>query len=262
MIDNHPAGSRITIKADGIVQTLTNRMGTGGGNVPLAMQAFGICSDGSNSMCSNNPHSGIYEADTSRTLDANGGNPACNQGGIAVVALQGSMIGRADSNGPQGTGINENISFTLNTIDRHAVLASGKPATGTLMANCATKQWLGNQEAFSGDYSIIDDMCVRRLTPRECAMLQGFPADWCSELGTPEPTDEEIDWWFEVFETHRKIMGTSSKPKSRNQIIKWLQTPNSDSAEYKMWGNGVALPCVCYVLAGIVEAVNLPSAQE
>ena len=53
-------------------------------------------------MQSSNPHSGIYEADTSRTIDANGGNPGCNQGGIAVVALQGSMIGRQDKNGPQG----------------------------------------------------------------------------------------------------------------------------------------------------------------
>lgn len=46
---------------------------------------YGICSDKSNSMLSGNPHSGIYEADTSRTLDNNCGNPACNQGGIAVV---------------------------------------------------------------------------------------------------------------------------------------------------------------------------------
>ena len=46
---------------------------------------FGICSYESNSMKSDNPNSGIYEADTSRTLDNNGGNPACNQGGIAIV---------------------------------------------------------------------------------------------------------------------------------------------------------------------------------
>ena len=26
----------------------------------------------------------------------------------------------------------------------------------------------------------------------------------------------------------------------------------SDAAEYKLWGNGVALPCVFFVLAGIV----------
>lgn len=51
----------------------------------LTARAYGICSYASNSMLSGNPHSGIYEADTSRTLDLNGGNPACNQGGIAVV---------------------------------------------------------------------------------------------------------------------------------------------------------------------------------
>lgn len=72
------------------------------------------------------------------------------------------------------------------------------------------------------------------------------------------PTADEIDFWAEVFETHRKIMGTSSKPKSERQIIKWLQNPHSDAAEYKMWGNGVALPCVCFVLAGIVWAASRP----
>lgn len=50
-----------------------------------AVAAFGISSFASNSMKSGNPNSGIYAADTSRTLDLNGGNPACNQGGIAIV---------------------------------------------------------------------------------------------------------------------------------------------------------------------------------
>ena len=44
----------------------------------------------------------------------------------------------------------------------------------------------------------------------------------------------------------------SSKPWSDSRIVKWLQNPYSDSASYKMWGNGVALPNVCFVLAGIV----------
>lgn len=81
---------------------------------------------------------------------------------------------------------------------------------------------------------------------------KGFPDWWCSELGTENPTNEEVDFWKEVFETHRKIMGTSTKPKSEKQLIKWLQNPHSDSAEYKMWGNGVALPNVVFVLSGIV----------
>ena len=46
---------------------------------------YGIGSYASNAMKSDNPHSGIYEAKTSRTLDLNGGNPACNQGGVVVA---------------------------------------------------------------------------------------------------------------------------------------------------------------------------------
>ena len=46
---------------------------------------YGIGSYASNAMKSSNPHSGIYEAKTSRTLDLNGGNPACNQGGMEIV---------------------------------------------------------------------------------------------------------------------------------------------------------------------------------
>ena len=53
---------------------------------------YGICSDGSNSMRSPNPYSGIYEADTTRTLDNNGGNPACNQGGMICLQRRFSQV--------------------------------------------------------------------------------------------------------------------------------------------------------------------------
>ncbi|HEY9059208.1 MAG TPA: DNA cytosine methyltransferase [Pseudobacteroides sp.] len=257
-------------------------------------KAYGICSDKSNSMLSGNPNSGIYEAETSRTLDGTGGNPSCNQGGIAVVALQGSMIGRADKNGPQGDGINEDVSFTLNTADRHAVAYSldrasfnqGQNAQFDISIQEEQSQTLvakgphavaqpgsfypymkAESQCFRTDgkaNTLVNGTCpgchngvveaeytVRRLTPTECALLQGFPADWCLNLETENPSDEETDWWRRVFEEHRNIMGTSTKAKTRSQIIKWLQNPYSDAAEYKMWGNGVALPCVCFVLAGI-----------
>ena len=64
-------------------------------------------------------------------------------------------------------------------------------------------------------------------------------------------TDEELDFWRDVFRTFAEINGT--KVKSDKQIIKWLKNPHSDSAEYKMWGNGVALPCVYYVLSRIAK---------
>lgn len=117
-----------------------------------------------------------------------------------------------------------------------------------------------NQPLVATDYKdpplINSHARVRRLMPAECARLQGFPDWWCSALETENPTEEEIRWWAEVFETHRQIFKKSSKPKTRNQIIKWLKNPHSDSAEYKMWGNGVALPCVCFVLSGIVWATE------
>lgn len=58
-----------------------------GGGTSLNYQGavcYNICSDASNSMKSDNPHSGIYEAAQTRTLDGNGGNPSCNQGGTVI----------------------------------------------------------------------------------------------------------------------------------------------------------------------------------
>ena len=95
------------------------------------------------------------------------------------------------------------------------------------------------------------DYIVRRLTPTECARLQGFPDWWCANLGTENPIEEDITFWHDVFETHRAVVGGSSKPKSDRQIIKWIQNPHSDSAEYKMWGNGINLNIAVFVLSGI-----------
>ena len=216
-------------------------------------KVYGICSKDSNAMKSDNPKSGFYEAETSRCLDANSGNPTCNQGDMAVVALQGSMIGRADKNGPQGSGVNEGVSFTLDAADRHAVAYCMTTGTYTQALEEQSPTLMARDYK---DPPVVNETepeyIVRRLTPTECARLQGFPDWWCAGLGTDEQTEEEIEFWTEVFEIHRSVMGTSSKPKSRNQIVKWLKNPHSDSAEYKMWGNGVALPNVYFVLSGIV----------
>ena len=255
-------------------------------------KVYGICAKDSNSMKSSNPHSGIYEADTTRTLDANGGNPCCNQGGMAVVSLQGSMIGREDKNGPQGDGINEDISFTLNTVDKHAVaygidraafnqgenakydFAVAKEVEPTMVARgpgavaaptyCMTTgcfMQVNDEKAPTiaardfKDPPVVNDVnyIVRRLTPTECARLQGFPDWWCSGLGIENPTDEDLTFWREVFETFRKVVSKAKKPKTDKQIVKWLKAPHSDSAEYKMWGNGIALPCAAFVLKGIAR---------
>ena len=221
-------------------------------------QAYGISSFKSNAMLSDNPHAGIYEAETSRTLDCSGGSPTANQGGVAVVesySIQGNMIGRNDKNGPQGSGINKDVSFTLNATDHHAVYA--------MTTGCFTQVERKKAPTLAArdykDPTIVAPVkeiepyyTVRRLTPTECARLQGFPDWWCSGLENPNPTDEELAFWTDVWETHREVVSRSSKPKTEKQIRKWLSNPHSDSAEYKMWGNGIALPCAVFVLSGIV----------
>jgi len=350
-IENHPADSRIKIDESGTVQTLTERMGTGGGNVPLVMNerqyaltvgeevantltstdykgtqcvfepaafmggqgskarsiayseetsptlrseaggnsvpmaVYGLVSKNSNSWKSDNPHSGCYEAETARTLDTSVPDPNKNAGGMAVVAVEGN--GSRPSH--RGDGYGGEVSFTLNSVERHSVCYQDK--VGALCAsdykfpqsqqidegkavvervavenyqhsNYREVEVGGTLKAKGGDFPGGENMVVenryvvRRLTPTECALLQGFPPDWCFGLATPEPTEEDIAFWSEVWETHRNILGTSTKPKTRNQIMKWLKDPHSDSAEYKMWGNGVALPCVVFVLGGIVSCTQ------
>ena len=287
------------------------------------IKAFGVCSKSSHAMLSDNPHSGFYEAKTSRTLNQSGGNavssnqggicvvapvpetydvrftsegsrvvrghvyptdtartlstdkpdPAGNQGGVAVVekepayALQGSMIGRADKNGPQGSGINEDVSFTLTEVDRHAVAAPAdehySASKNSFFMN-PSKEQAGTLVATDyKDPPIVNDTpndepvyIVRRLTPTECARLQGFPDWWCSGLAIPEPTEEELAFWTEVWETWRGVTKPDGKQKTEKQIRKWLADPYTDAAEYKLWGNGCALPCVYFVLSGIAWAAE------
>ena len=258
--------------------------------------AYGICAKDSNSMKSSNPKSGFYKADTTRCLDVNGGNPSCNQGGMAVVALEGN--GSRPSH--RGNGCSEeNISYTLNAVEQHGVaygldraafnqgrnalfdFAVTEEVEPTMVAKgpgaVAAPTYSSSKASFftetaeetantlvATDYKdppLVNDSdgmeyIVRRLTPTECARLQGFPDWWCSDLGTEHPSDAEIYEWYKIFETYRRITGTSGKPKSDKQIRKFLKDPHSDSAEYKMWGNGVALPCVYFVLSGIAWATQ------
>ena len=90
------------------------------------------------------------------------------------------------------------------------------------------------------------------ITPLECARLQGFPDWWTDNLTDSEPSDAEVRKWQGIFDEWCDING--KKHKTASQIRKWLMTEPTDAAKYKMWGNGVALPCVVFVLAGIVWA--------
>lgn len=337
VFENHSQDSRYTGPLD-VAQTVLSTFGTGGNNQPFVVEtpktlkirsgcegggkgaliqddksatlgcnndqtlfvptAFGICSKESNSMKSDNPHSGFYKADTSRTLDGNGGNPSCNQGGMAVVALEGN--GARPSH--KGSGFSEdNVSFTLNATEQHGVaygidratynmgqnaqfgiaveeeveptmVAKGPGAVAHPVYTTSKNSYHTEAEEDVANTLVATDYkdpptiseepyyIVRRLTPTECARLQGFPDWWCDDLGTEKPSDEEMYYWYKVFETWRLATAPESKPKTSKQIKKWLADPYSDSAEYKMWGNGVALPCVVFVLSGIVYYSQFPTA--
>lgn len=98
--------------------------GVGGGVNNPAIFCYGISAYESNAMKSSNPKSGVYVADTSRTLDLNGGNPACNQGGMAVVCA-GFKLGNSEQ--ARSIGYAEEQSPTLN-----AECGGNKPAVVAL----------------------------------------------------------------------------------------------------------------------------------
>lgn len=90
---------------------------------------------------------------------------------------------------------------------------------------------------------------VRRFTPLECCRLQGFPDNWCEDLET-----DDFEFWKKTW--HYWNSYNDKKLKSDNQILKWMHSKANDTNQYKMWGNGVALPCAIYVLEQILEAEN------
>ncbi len=97
---------------------------------------------------------------------------------------------------------------------------------------------------------------VRRLTPLECCRLQGFPDGWGETDYKEDLTDEEYAFWLEVRNTFAAINGKKTGEYTKAQMLTWYNKLHTDSAEYKMWGNGIALPTALYVMEGIADALN------
>lgn len=217
VFENHGQDSRFSGPLD-VSNTIGASLGTGGNNQPFVVEETRCFDIRITSKNTKNHRANVYETDVARTINTGQNSPDANQGGLAVV-------------------------YSTSKNSHHTVALKDK--ANTLVAS---------------DYKdppVINDIdgkryILRRLTPKECGRLQGFSDGWCDNLETENPTDEEMEFWKDVFETYRKIVTKASKPRSEKQIRKWLKSPHTDSAEYKMWGNGVALPNVCFVLAGIV----------
>ena len=148
---------------------------------------------------------------------------------INPIFLQGNGIDRDIKNGCNGKGWREDASYTLNTIDRHAVCYSMDnerrrgcdeiiEQTPTITSRAGTG---GNNIPVIKQRGTI----VRRLTPLECERLQGFPDGW-TDIG---------DW----------IDSSGKKHKG-----------DADSPRYKALGNSIALPFWEWMAERILEQLK------
>ena len=203
----------------------TLRSASGGDSKPVV--CYGISSYASNAMKSSNPHSGIYEADTSRTIDQNGGNPACNQGGIAVVqSLYENHPADSRVTGPQdvcptvtrrwGTGGNNVPPVHTYSTQSYAEVKESEQGASLRASGGA---YGGGSENY-----VVQKYIVRRLTPLECERLQGYPDGWTA-------LDHE-------------------------------DKPVSDTQRYKALGNSFAVPNAYFFISRIVQTLNEASRTD
>lgn len=256
------------------------------------LTSYSFDSLSSNSMKSKNPHSGCRAVEIAKTLDTGYPDPSKNQGGIAIVekiilddqggqqisvctdgkspTLRAEAHGNApyvinkktlvyDTRGngagetvPTITGDHNNRITNYTALCCEAVVYDGANITSPLNKT--------NPQAGDPCHTISTDSrnyIVRRLTPTEYARLQGFP-DWWGEIPKKDNlTDDEYTFWLNVRNTYAKINNKTTKEYSKEQMLSWYNKLHSDSSEYKMWGNGIALPNALYVMQGIAEVVGV-----
>ena len=114
----------------------------------------------------------------------------------------------------------------------------------------------GKEREFVAERKAGNKYVIRRLTPLECCRLQGFPDGWGIPDHKDKLSDEELAFWQGVRDTCAGIAGKPPKKYSAGALTKWYNALHTDSAEYKMWGNGIALPCAAFVLAGVAEKLE------
>ena len=283
--ENHSQDSRYTGPLD-VAPTISQTYGAGGNNQPLVTRYWdggevaGTLTannaggnqrmpdkDNFNAVVSTvdvrltsegtkNARHNVYETDVARCIDTGGTSPDRNQGGLAIVEKSSTY---AMTTGGY-TQVEKEKAPTLMSRDYKdpaAVCCGIGRDVFNAGANAKFAPSIDDElqppMTARGPGAVQQGYAVRRLTPTECARLQGFPDWWCANLGTDNPSEDEMGFWRDVFETHRRVLGTAKKPKTDNQIRKLLKNPHTDSAEYRMWGNGCSLPIVFYVLFGIAH---------
>ena len=246
-IENHPNDSRMGIREDGTVQTLTGRMGTGGGNVPLVAEPWTYQKVTGPLMA--NSHPGSYSGQNAYN-DMFITEKKCysiddtKMANTYVWEEQANTLAARDYKGPQAVcyaidrasfnqGENAQYDFQINDDEIAQTLVAKGPGAVSYYENIK--------------------YIVRRLTPTECARLQGMPDLWCRLSQIEDMSDEDYEFWKQAHKTYAEINGKNYKEKTKQQMITWYNKLQVDSAEYKAYGNGMALPCVRVPIHGIAK---------
>jgi DNA (cytosine-5)-methyltransferase 1 len=288
-VSNHPADSRIGINEQGLADCLTSRCGTGEGNVPMCAEpvAYGICAEHSNSMNSANPHSGIYETETAKTLTTGTQTPS-NQGGLVIAQDTPVYCMEQNSMRPshKGKGVSDSgVAYTINTVEQSNVAYAMTTGSFANVAENISQTLTARQfkdppivnEAYSLDRAAynqgrnalfkpqIDVENTHALTAQGPGAVSAPPSYVVRRL-TPREClvlmNLPPDWCDDIgiaepteddFLFWEAVFLTLGKKKSRKQIAKWLANPYSDGACYKMAGNGVVTAVVDWIFEGIVH---------
>ena len=151
-----------------------------------------------------------------------GGNTPLVQEPNEVYCIVGNIIDRQPENGGNGCGYQENLAYTITTVDRHAVYA--RQRVDEFKDDDIASTQSARQSKDATDLVMEPDrqyaQLIRRLTPLECERLQGFLDDWTNIPGA------------------------------------------SDSARYRALGNSVAIPCVEFIMRSLKEASSIEVKTE
>ena len=109
-----------------------------------------------------------------------GGNTPLVQEPNEVYCIVGNIIDRQPENGGNGCGYQENLAYTITTCDRHAVYA--RQRVDEFRNDDIASTQSARQAKDATDLVVEPDRqyakLIRRLTPGECELLQGFPPGW------------------------------------------------------------------------------------
>ncbi len=196
-------------------------------------------------------------ADKAVTLQAGGGGAGAKSGLYLLPTICADTVGSLCASDAKYIG-NQYVRDNKLVIQTECYNIGADQSSGMLSDNpySGIYETDGNGGNQGGTVIVQEliDWIVRRLTPRECERLQGYPDDWTV---LPKISDmPEADYLFfrDVFCTYRAINGKPVKKlPTKEQIIKWYNKLDKDSPRYRALGNSLAIPCALRVLDGIAE---------